>query len=177
LKPGHHLFLAAVLFGSAFSGRAEILLKGVSIQAETANFSLYSVEEQTSRWVSLGQSFAGVRAVSYDVSREVLTVKSGERLIELRMTPSPIRAGSAEIPKTEVPVGNVVRVSGSGVVTAGDKVIPPEALGTLAASLDKGAPVRIEMARNTKAEASLAVFNAIRDAGISRLTIATEPAP
>lgn len=38
-------------------------------------FSLFSTVDQTGKWIVLGQSFAGARAVSFDAPKEALTVE------------------------------------------------------------------------------------------------------
>ena len=77
--------LLAIVLCSAVSVRAEILLRGLLIADGSTRFSLYSTDDRTSKWVSVGQSFAGYAVAEYRPNQDVLVLKKGEAVIELRM--------------------------------------------------------------------------------------------
>jgi hypothetical protein len=162
--------LLAIFLLSATFSRAEILLKGIATREGVTVFLLYSTEDQTSKWVSIGQSFSGVQAAGFDRLRDVLTVVQDQRRFELQMIKSAIATAP---PRTEIPPGNVIRFSDAGASVEG-KLFPMDQLGSLAAGLDKTAAVRIEVDANSRA-GSFAEISALaaRDVGITRLMIAT----
>lgn len=75
-----------VAFGwVALWGQAEILFKGFTTRDGVPIFSLYSVEERTSKWVSIGQNFSGFRVVSFNTTAETLTIESADARKELHL--------------------------------------------------------------------------------------------
>ena len=91
--------LLAIVLCSALSSRAEILLKGIAAADGTAKFSLYSSEDQTSKWVLVGQSFGGYAVTEFRPDREILVLKKGNEVLELRMAPARI-ATANPVPMT-----------------------------------------------------------------------------
>src|SRR5215216_3558087 len=79
------LFMVGLLLFSAVGVRAEILLRGIATADGIAKFSLYSSEDQTSKWVALGQSFAGCRVDTFDATYGTLTLSDGQRRFALRI--------------------------------------------------------------------------------------------
>jgi uncharacterized protein len=91
MKFSHFIFPA--IFGTAaLSGRAEVLLKGLAITGGEPRFSLYSTEDQTTKWVALGQSFAGYKAESFDSRTETLVLAKGDSRQSVRLQSSVIKA-------------------------------------------------------------------------------------
>lgn len=97
-----HLWVAAGFGMAALSSRGEILLKGVAITNGEPLFSLYSVEEQTSKWVSLGQSFSGFRVLSFDPLTESLVLANGELRQTVRLQSVAIKDSSTEDAKARL---------------------------------------------------------------------------
>lgn len=79
------LFLLALLVFPALRMRAEISFRGIVVTENAAKFSLYSSEDQTSKWVSVGEDFAGHRVAAFDASHEMLTLTVGPHRLALRM--------------------------------------------------------------------------------------------
>jgi hypothetical protein len=75
----------AMCLSSVLWSRAEIQFKGLTTTARGTKFSLYSTEDQTSKWVSVGESFAGYSVDRFSGGEDVLVLKSGERVLELRI--------------------------------------------------------------------------------------------
>lgn len=147
------------------------MLKGIAQLDGTQKFSLYSTTDQTSKWVSVGQSFGNSRVLTFDPAREVLTIVEGTRRVELRIGASPIPVAQ---PGGEVPPGNRIRVSEGGMISAGTRSFSIEQLAALTAGLDKNSDVRIEMDEHAKAATGIFLLNAVRESGITRVTIATK---
>ena len=157
--------------------RGEILLKGIMIADGAPVFSLYSTEDQTSKWVSLGQSFAGFQAIYFDPSHDTLTVARGERRVELTIASAKIRDASASPRSAETPPKNVLRIAASGLISTMNGSFTVEKIEDVAASLDKDSVVRIEMDPHANASVGIAVLNAVRKAGATRVTVGAEEKP
>lgn len=95
--------LAAAVFGAAvLSSPGEVQLKGVTIVQGEPLFSLFSVENQTSKWVSLGQSFSGFKLLSFDPLTESLVLANGDLRETLRLQSVAIKDSSAEDAKARL---------------------------------------------------------------------------
>ncbi|MEO7412279.1 MAG: hypothetical protein ABIZ81_02890 [Opitutaceae bacterium] len=90
------LAVAAALATAVLPSRAEMMLKGVMITNGEPLFSLYSVEEQTSKWIKLGQSFSGFKALSFDPTAEVLVLGQGDIRTNLRLQTATTKDASIE---------------------------------------------------------------------------------
>src|SRR4051812_38434567 len=88
------------LEAAALGGRAEIRFNGFTVVDGVSKFSLSSSDDQSSKWVSVGQSFSNFQVVGFDAGREILTLVEGDRRIELRMVSSPIQEAktAGEVP-------------------------------------------------------------------------------
>ena len=78
------LFVIALC--SVLSVRAEIQFKGLLVADGAAKFSLYESEEQTSKWVSIGENFAGYAVTEFRPGGDVLVLRKGNEVLELKMT-------------------------------------------------------------------------------------------
>lgn len=112
--------LLALLSFSALPARAEILLKGIATTQDASLFSLYSTEDQTGKWISVGQNFAGYSVAEFRRDQEVLVLKKGEQLIELRIVAAKIPvddsiAVEAAIKELTLKVGEGFRVHGKSM--------------------------------------------------------------
>ena len=76
--------------------RGEILLKGIMIADGAPQFSLYSVEEKTGKWLKLGQSFFGYKVAEYDPQAEVLTLVKGDVREAVRLQGSRVKDSTPE---------------------------------------------------------------------------------
>jgi biopolymer transport protein ExbD len=157
----------ALVFCAVSGGKTqEVAWKGLAADNGEPIFSLYSVPDQTSKWISLGQSFAGARAVRFDSDRETLTVDQETGRKELTMQTAPIR-------KLEIRAENKIRLDGSGAILSGTSTFSLEQIDALVATFDKSVPLRIESSGGVTFGFLTAVFNAIRATGIPRITIST----
>jgi len=89
------LAISALLLG-ALCLRGELMLKGVVISGSEPLFSRHSVEDKTSRWVSLGQSFSGYEVVAFDPQTESVSVAKDGIRREIRLQGSVVRDSTAE---------------------------------------------------------------------------------
>ena len=80
-----------MVFTATVSSRAELLLKGIMIADDRPLFSIYSTEDQTSKWIRLGQTFAEFKATKFDAVSDTLTMENGEASRRLKLQSSTIK--------------------------------------------------------------------------------------
>jgi len=137
------LVLAICASAVSGTGRAEVLLKGIATQGDAPLFSLFSTDDQTSRWISLDQSFAGVRAVSFDPTKKALTVEVGgaRKVLLLEQSETGEATGGTAsketFPKSEIKL-RLIQLKRRGGET--DEQLMERAKGTVVAKLAQGKP-------------------------------------
>ena len=87
------LILLLVLANSA---RGELLLKGIMMNEGQPLFSIYSTEDQTSKWIRIGQSFAEFKATEFDAVSDTLTVQNGDVRRGLKLQSSTIKVSAED---------------------------------------------------------------------------------
>ena len=91
------IFTVALVFGAALAAlHAEIQWRGLTITEGEPVFLLVSSVDQTSKWVSLGQSFAGSKVTAFDPLQEIVTIAQGDDLQKIRLQNASVRDSSAE---------------------------------------------------------------------------------
>lgn len=104
------LLAFAFFLGSCL--RAELEFSGFSI---TPTFQLFVVRDtennQTSGWLSLGNTFRGYTLKSFDKTREIMTVQKDGRDLEIRLKESKIKDGKLTVEGT-VSVVNGQKIEG-----------------------------------------------------------------
>jgi PPIC-type PPIASE domain len=91
--------LFVILFwvgGFSPAGRADVLLKGIAVNGGEPMFALVSTDDHTSKWILLGQSFAGARAVSFNAPKGALTVEVGGARKDIYLQQPEIGKGEAQ---------------------------------------------------------------------------------
>ena len=82
--------LLLLVLAAAVSAHGELQLKGIMMSDGESLFSVYSTEDQSSKWVRIGESFAEFKAVAFDSSSETLTIERGTERVQLRLVASRI---------------------------------------------------------------------------------------
>src|SRR3954466_7282708 len=81
---------------STLSARGELQLNGITMSDGQPLFSIYSTDDQTSKWVRLGQSFAGFKATKFDAVSATLTVQDGDARRSLQLQSSTIKISNED---------------------------------------------------------------------------------
>lgn len=82
----------------AASLRAEIEFSGFFTTSHEAFFSISDTEtHRSSGWLKIGQSFGSYTLLSFDGKQDVITLKQGERLLNIRLRASKVKEGPATI--------------------------------------------------------------------------------
>jgi hypothetical protein len=89
------LILLLVLAGT-LTVRGELQLKGIMFSDGQPLFSIYSTEDQTSKWVRIGQSFAEFTAIEFDAVSDTLMVQNGNVRRSLKLQSSTIKVSSED---------------------------------------------------------------------------------
>lgn len=145
------LFLVCLLLFSAVQLRAEIFLKGIVTTQDTALFSLYTTQDHTSKWISVGQSFAGYSVGEFRRDQEVLVLKKGEQTIELRIVAAKIpvdhsAAVEAAMKELSHKLGEGFRVQGESMsVSEGILIVKGAAVVRTARGQLKADEISIEL--------------------------------
>jgi hypothetical protein len=77
-----------IVLTSTLSARGELQLKGITMSEGQPLFSIYSTEDQNSKWIRLGQSFGEFKATEFDALSDTLTVQNGAARRSLKLESS-----------------------------------------------------------------------------------------
>jgi hypothetical protein len=90
-----------ILLLTSLGLRGEMEFSGFFITSKESLFSITDSENmRSSGWLKIGQSFGGYTVVSFDRDHEVLTLKQGDRSLEVPLRVSKIKDGKSTISGT-----------------------------------------------------------------------------
>jgi hypothetical protein len=171
------LCLVSLAITAALPARAEILLKGIAIVDGVPLFSLYSTEDQTGRWVRIGQNFNGWKTDRFDPTRATLTLVQGEHRLQLLVERPKIKEAVPEAATTEIPPQNFLRVAANGTISTVAGTFSLENPDALMASLDKDAPIHITLVSPARLSTAMEILGVLGLAGITRAMIDARATP
>ncbi len=96
------LFTLIVIGSVALSARGESVFNGITVARDQPRFSLFSEEEKTNEWISLGESFVGFTAVAFDPQTGVLTLEKNHLRKDLRLQGSVVKDAGPEDAKARI---------------------------------------------------------------------------
>ena len=94
--------IALLLAGSVFGAEPAMELRGILAADGVNKFSLLDKSNGTSRWVEVGQSFAGFKVAAYDAATETVTLSKDGSEIRLRLMSAQVKEAAPTMTAAEV---------------------------------------------------------------------------
>src|SRR5438128_3277698 len=93
---------AIVLAASAFGAEPTLELRGILVADGGTKLSLLDKSNGTSRWVDIGQSFAGFKVLAFDAKTETVTLSKDGSELRLRMSSVQVKEAAPVLSAPEV---------------------------------------------------------------------------
>lgn len=90
------LVILLVAGGSAVAAQPTIELRGVMVGPGPTRLSLLDKTNDTTRWVEIGQTFAGYNVTAYDAATESATLTKDGGELRLRLNAAAVKESAAE---------------------------------------------------------------------------------
>jgi hypothetical protein len=84
--------------GGAMAAQPALELRGVMVGVGPTKFSLLDKANDTTRWVEVGQTFAGYKVVAYDAGTESVTLTKDGAELRLRLSTAVVKEAAEDSP-------------------------------------------------------------------------------